>query len=134
QTFRQLSPCLAAVRGFEKAAALALPLAVFPRALAGGEEVGEDDVRVGRIEFERDRPGVFILVQNFLPSLTAVGRAEDASFFIRSVRMAEHGDEDSVGVMWIDDDGTDLLAVFQPHVPPGLAAVGGFVNAVPGRK
>src|SRR5205807_1606641 len=40
--------------------------------------------------------------------------------------------EDPVGVVWIDEDRAELLAVPQPEMVPGLAAVGRFVNAVAG--
>src|SRR5262245_20126237 len=48
--------------------------------------------------------------------------------------MSERGDEHTVGVFRINDDRADLLSVAQPHIPPGLPAVGRFVNAVAGRK
>ena len=46
--------------------------------------------------------------------------------------MAEDGDEDPVGVAGVDDDLRDLLGVAQAEVLPGLAAVGGPVDAVAG--
>ena len=48
--------------------------------------------------------------------------------------MAEHGDEETIGVLGIDDDLRNLLAVAQAEMRPGLAGVGGFVDAVAGRQ
>ncbi len=48
--------------------------------------------------------------------------------------MAKHGDEDALGVLGIDDDGGNLLAVAQAGVLPSPAAVGGFVDSISGRE
>ena len=70
------------------------------------------------------------LPSTFSKRLAAVGRAEDAALRVRAVRMAEHRDEDAVGIARIDGDLRDLLAVAQAEVRPGLAGVGGLVDAV----
>lgn len=44
--------------------------------------------------------------------------------------MPEHGGESTVGVLRIDANIGDLIAVFQARVGPGLAAIGGFVDAI----
>ena len=44
--------------------------------------------------------------------------------------MAEHGDEEAVGIARVDEDGGDLLGVAESEVTPRLAGVGGFVHAV----
>ena len=36
----------------------------------------------------------------------------------------------AIGIVRVDDDLRDLLAIAQSEVPPGLAGVGGFVDAV----
>src|SRR4051794_10841779 len=46
--------------------------------------------------------------------------------------MAEDRDEESIRVLWIDDDLRNLLAVTQAEVRPRLSGIGGFVDAVSG--
>ena len=75
-----------------------------------------DDLRIVGIEGEVDGPGVVIFVENFLPVCAAVSGTEDAAFGVRAVGMAENGDEDAIGILRIDDDGGDLLAVAQAEV------------------
>ena len=76
-----------------------------------------------RIESYVDASGVLIFVENFLPGLAAVSRAENAAFGVRSVGMAESGHENDIRIVGIDDDFADGAAVVQANVLPGLAAV-----------
>src|SRR5438045_2403524 len=48
--------------------------------------------------------------------------------------MAEDPDENPVLVARIDNDAADLLSVAKAEVTPCLAGIGGFVDAVAGRK
>ncbi len=68
--------------------------------------------------------GVVVFVKHSLKRLAAVRRTINAAFFIRAVRMAEHGDEQPVRVLRVDRDRGDLLAVAQAEMLPRLAAVG----------
>src|SRR5262249_12612465 len=67
-----------------------------------------------------------------VPGLAAVGGAVNAALGVGAVGVAQHGDEDAVGVARVDEDGGNLLAVAQADVLPRLAAVGRFVDAVAG--
>src|SRR5205085_6909428 len=69
-----------------------------------------------------------------LPGGAAIERAKEAALGVRAVRMAEHSDKNAVGIARINGDGTDLLAVAQAEMLPGLAGVGGFVDAIAGRE
>jgi hypothetical protein len=46
--------------------------------------------------------------------------------------MTQDGGEDAIRVFGIDQNAGDLLAVPQPEMRPGLAAVGGFEQTGPG--
>ena len=70
------------------------------------------------------------LVDDFLPGLAAVGGTEKAALFVRTVGMAEHGGENSIGIARIDGQRGDLLAVAQAEMSPGLSGVGRFVDSV----
>ena len=70
------------------------------------------------------------LPRTFSNDCAAVGRAVEAALRIRAVRMSEHGDEEPVGIARVDGDLRNLLAVAQAEMRPGLAGVGGFVDAV----
>ena len=120
----------AAIGGFEEAAVRAGEGAVFPGALLRLPEDGVDGLGIARVEGEIDGAGVFVLVEHLLPGLAAVGGAEDAALRVGAVGVAEHGDEEAVGIVRVDEDGGNLLAVAQAEVAPGLAGVGRFVHAV----
>ena len=53
---------------------------------------------------------------------------------VRSVRMAERRDKQSIGIFRIDDDVRDLLRIAQAEMHPGLAAVGGFIETIARRE
>ena len=95
-------------------------------------EHGVHDVGVRGIEGDVDAAGVLVLVEHLLEGLAAVGGAEEAALRVGAVRMAQHRDEQAVRVARIDDDLRNLLAVAQAQVRPGLAGVGGLVDAVAG--
>src|SRR5205823_4836878 len=86
---------------------------------------------IGR-EGHLDGAGVLILICSLLPGSAAIERAEEAALGVRAVRMPEDGDKNAVGIARVNGDGTDLLAVAQAEMLPGLAGVGGFVDAVAG--
>src|SRR5688572_12629546 len=44
--------------------------------------------------------------------------------------MADRGDVDLLRVTWVDDDARDVARVGEAEVLPGLAAVGGLVDAI----
>ena len=124
-------PCGAAIGGFEESAASAVELvAVLPRALANFPHGGVDDIGIRRIDLDVGAAGVFVLRNNFLPVLAAIGRTVKAALFAGTVRVAEDGGENPVWIARIDGERGDLLAVAKAEMGPGLARVGGFVDAV----
>ena len=128
-------PGAAAIGGFEKSAAGAVEfVVVFPRAFAGLPHRGVDDVGIRGIDLDVGAAGVFVLGDNSLPGLTAVGRAIDSALFAGSVRMAEHGGENAIRVARIDGERGNLLSIAQAEMRPGFAGVGGFVDAVADRE
>ena len=44
--------------------------------------------------------------------------------------MAEHADDDNIGIARVNDDGADEARIFQADVGPGGAGIGGAVDAV----
>src|SRR5262249_36552481 len=91
---------------------------------------GVEGTGIGRVEGQGDGTGVLVLEEDALPGLAAVGGAVDAALLVGPVGMAEDGDEDAVRILRVDEQGSDLLPVAQAAVLPGLAAVGGAVDAV----
>ncbi len=130
----ELLPGVAAVGGFEKTAAGAGPRAVFPGALARGPQHGVDGARVGGIEREVDRAGVFVFVEHLLPRVAAIGGAEDAALGVGAVGVTEDGREEAIGIARVDEERRDLLAAAQSEMAPGEACVGGFVDSVAHRE
>ncbi len=69
-----------------------------------------------------------------LPGAAAVRRLVDAALPAGRPEVAQRGHVSDVGVLWMDDDPADVPRLDQPQVRPGLAAVGGAVDAVPPRR
>ena len=127
----QLAPGLAAVGGFEDAAVRAgVLVAEFPRAFAGFPQRGVEDIGIGRVHGDVGRAGVLVDVKHFPPVLAAVGGGEDAALLVRAIGMPQHGGEQAVRVARVHGQRGNLLAVAKAQVRPGLARVGGFVDAV----
>src|SRR5205823_2900872 len=126
---------LAAIGGFIEAAARAVV-----RAADGpGRAARSPHHRVNRLavigrEDHLDGAGVLILICSLLPGSAAIERAKEAALGVRAVRVPEDGDENAIGIARVNGDGTDLLAVAQAEMLPGLAGVGGFVDAIAGRE
>ena len=57
-------------------------------------------------------------------------RAEEATLLVWAVGMAERGDIDDVGIGRMDAHLADIARIFEAEMRPGLARVGGLVDAV----
>ena len=86
---------------------------------------------ISRFERQINRARVFVMKQNFLPTLSAIFRAEHPSLLVRPVRMPQRGDENLVYVSRVNDDSPNLPRVLQPDVHPRFAAVRGLVHSIP---
>ena len=64
-----------------------------------------------RIKNYIDPACVLILAQNLRPRLAAVRRAKNSAFLIWSERVAERGDEDDVGILWMDKKRADVATI-----------------------
>ncbi len=132
---RQRLPRRAAVGGLEQAARRPdVGVVVLPRALAGRPERRVHRLRVRRVEREIDRAGVLVFVENLLPGLSAVERAEHAALVVRTVRVAERGHEDAVGAERVDDHRADLPRFAQAEMRPRAAGIGRLVDAISDRE
>ena len=134
QPLRERPPRLAAVRRLVEAAAGSRELAVLPRPLPCLPERRVDDVGILRIESHVRRAGVGIAIEDLKERVAAVRRLEDPALLVRSVGVAEHGDEQPVRVAGIDDDLRDLLPVAEAEVRPRPAAVPRAVDPVARRE
>src|SRR4029077_13962288 len=85
---------------------------------------------VAGIERDVNPAGVLVLVNNLLPVLAAVGRAEDATLGVRPKRMTQGSDKDDIGILGVNDPLADGSGIGQTCVLPGLAAIRRLVNAV----
>ena len=127
-------PALTAVARVPDRAALAFDRreVAQPRQVARGPGRGIDAGRIGRIGGEIDDAGPLIDVQALRPVLAAIGAAVDATVRIRAKHMAERADQDRVGILRVDQDGTDVARFAQADVAPVLPAIDRFVDAVAG--
>jgi len=69
-------------------------------------------------------------IERFRPTRATIARLEDAPLGIRAVGMPQSGDIHDVGTLGIDDNLADLPRVAETEVRPGLAAIGGLVDAI----
>src|ERR1022692_3106900 len=83
-----------------------------------------------RVESNVDASGVFVFVENFLPVLAAVDRAEDAALSVGPIGMAESSHENDIGIIRINDDFADGARVGEANILPGLARVERLVDSV----
>ena len=109
---RDIGPGVAAVGGFEQAAAGAAAIEVIGIA-AHLPEAGVEHARIGGVHGEIDRAGVGAAREDLLPGLAAIGGAVDAAHFVRPPEMAQRGDVDDVGILGMHADGADGLAVLE---------------------
>ena len=119
----------AAVERAAGAASVEAPRAAL--ALVGG---GVDDIGLVGVERDVHGAGVLVDLQDGLPGGAAVGAAVEAALLVRTPEVAHGGDVDEVRVVRVQRDAPDMLAVAQPHVGPGLAAVRALVDAVAPRR
>src|SRR5579875_743559 len=120
-----LLPGVAAVSGFEQAASGAAPGAVLPRTLTRLPKSGVDDVGVVGIDLHIGAAHVRPFIEHFLKRLAAIGRTENTALFIGPVRVPEHGDKKPVGIVPVDRNIRNLLAIAQAEMGPGFAAIAG---------
>src|SRR5207245_4522932 len=107
----QLPPGLAAVSGFEYAAASSIPGSIFPGPFPGFPQRRVSGVRVCRVEQHVCAACVLVFVEDFCKSLSAIDGAKNASLLIRAVRMAGNCDQNAVRIARIDCYLRNLLAV-----------------------
>ena len=69
--------------------------------------------------------------QDFAPRLAAVAGFVDAALVVIVPEMSGGAGEDGVAVGGVDEDFGDVLGILEPQVGPVLAAIGGFIDAVP---
>src|SRR5205823_1937375 len=126
----QRLPGRAAVGRFVQPAARSGELAIFPRRLPGLPEGGVDDARIGGVDDHVGAAGVRVLVEDALEGFSAVDGAEDPALLVWTIWMPEHGDEEAVGILRIDGDLRNLLALPKAKVLPAPPAVDGSVDPV----
>src|SRR5262249_7613320 len=90
----------------------------------------EQGVGVPGVHLHVDDAGVLVGVEDLGRGRAAVGGLEQAALGVGAVEPAEGADVDDVGVGGVNGDAADLESLFEAHVLPGLAAVGGLVDAV----
>ena len=76
------------------------------------------------------RPRLGTHIEDFLPGVAPIGGTKDPALLVVAVRMSERRDINDVGIGGVHANARDRLCIRQAQVPPGLAAVGGLVDAV----
>ena len=99
----------------------------FPLRLPNG---GVEDARVGGIHRQIDRARLVGDEEHFGPGQTAVGRAVNPALRVGSEDVTENRRVHDVRIGRVDHDATDLTGLGKADVTPGVAGVGGLVDAV----
>ncbi len=92
---------------------------------------GIEDIWIGVIDDEVNHTHFIIDIKNLLPGIAAVSCFENAALPVPGKEMTHGCHIDDVRIFGVDDDAGNMLRIAQAHVLPGLAAVQGFINAVP---
>ena len=133
QSSCQRAPVRSSVRGLKDSTACRnerRAAANFPRRDASSPEHGIDCLRARGVELQVGRAGVFVLIQNLLESLAAIGRTKNAALGVRAVRMPHGSDKKAVRIFRVNNNCSNLLRVAQSEVHPRFPRIGRFVNSV----
>src|ERR1035437_11069465 len=98
-------------------------VAVFPRAKARLPQRCVDHIRMRGIDEHIGAAGVCILVEHLYPVLPAVGGAVDATLLVGAVGMTEHRGKKAVGVVRVNDQRRNLLAITEAEMLPRLTRI-----------
>src|SRR6188472_4027461 len=82
-----------------------------------------------RIEHDINPTGVLVFRENFGPRFPAVAGSKNSTFLIWTKGMSKCGDEDNVGIVWMDDERADLAGIAQSDIFPVLSRIHRLVNA-----
>ena len=95
---------------------------------------GEEDVRIVRVHRQAGTSGVLVDEERLLPGFAAVVGAPDAARVLRVRAQAHRANENVLRIVGIHHDARDQARIGEPHVRPGAARVGGFIDAVARRN
>ena len=126
------TPGLAAVGRLEEATPRATR-AEGPGETAELPHAGVEDLRILGIDRQVRAAGVAVDEEGALPGLAAVGRLVDPALVVAVPEVAGGADPDGVAVARVNGDPGDVLAVLEPRLLPGVAAVGRLVEPVADR-
>ncbi len=126
---RNLLPAIAAVGAAEQPAARTAARYV-PEVAPRLPHRGEQDARIGAVHGEIDRARHVATAQDLLPALAAVPGAIDAALRIGTEYVAQGRDIDEIGVLRMDADAANELAVLQTDITPRAAGIGRLVQAI----
>jgi len=89
-----------------------------------------EHIGVQRIHMQLPTPGVITRMENVGPCLAPIRRLEDAPVTAGLPVRPIGGDPDSVRILRVDDDLTDLLRLPEAFVGPARPAIGALVDPV----
>src|SRR4030095_14864884 len=126
---RNLLPRVAAVGAAEQAAARTATGNV-PEVALGLPHRGEQQARVVGIHREIDRARDVAAIEDPFPGRAAILGAVDAALAVGPEDVAQHRDIDEVGILRMDADPANELAVPEADVLPAASGIGRLVDAV----
>ncbi len=130
---RNFIPCIAAVRALEQAAPRSAAIHA-PRLAADLPEARIQHPRIARVHRQVHRARLVVALQNLLPGRAAVRRPVHAAHLVRPPQVPHRRHVDDVGILRVDPDRTDVIAILQPHVLPRAPRIHRFVDPVAMRR
>ena len=126
---RDLGPGVPGIGGLEQSTPRTTAIEIVGAA-SGLPETCVQDARILRIHAQVAGAGIWTAKQDFVPGLAAISGTEHATLVVGSVRVAERGDVDEVGIVGVHADFRDVAGIRQTEVVPAFAGVGRAVHAV----
>ena len=91
----------------------------------------EQNIGIAGIEGHIDASALGIFVEDLLPGLASIPRAENPALLVVGERVPERRDERYIRILRIHNQPPDGVRVAQARERPGLAGIDRLVNAVP---
>ena len=89
-----------------------------------------DSVRAGEVYSHIHKTGVLVDKQGVHPGLTPIGGLVQTPFLIGTPQMPHSSHIDNVGIGGMDGNATDVMAILESHIGPGVTAIGRFVDPI----
>src|SRR4030042_367474 len=93
----------------------------------------KQEARMIGVHGNLEAAGVLVGEERVFPGLPAIFGAEDAPLLLGAVAVPERSHEHDIGIAGVDGHPANPARLLEAHMLPGLAGIGGFIDAVADR-